>query len=685
MANKYLTIFQNLDKTLNGQWSSTTPQQQYHVNSYDMKGGNVIFSTKNKQEYEKKKLELRQEKFLANMWTKTSSDIANQQIVGISNIKLMYRDVELMDNFPEIGAALDIYADESCVANDNGQIVKVYSESNRIKSIIEDLLVNRLDITIIGPMIIRSMCKYGNEYMLLNISGTEGVVGWKQLPVAEMERNENGINNPYSFYSANVNGNDNKDKTEEISFNWLGQSEMIQFRNWQVAHFRLITDSIFLPYGTSVLNKARRHWRILSMMEDMMLIYRLERSIERRVYKIYVGAIDDQDVPAYIEQIANNFKRTPIIDPQTGQVDLRKNIMSVDQDIFIPVRDPGAPNPIDTLQAAQNLTAIDDIKYIQLKVLAGLRIPKSFLNFENEVGNGNNLSLLDVRFARVINRIQQAFLMELTKVVTIHLYLMGFRDDLTNFTLTMNNPSTQAEQLEIENLEKKITAVRDAVSDPGNGIPIMSVSRACKDILKWSENDIKDNLEEIRLEKALAAELEKTAQIIKRTGVFDSVDKTYGEPNAQYMEDQQGGMPEGADGGAGGMGGGSFGGGLEDMGGPGDEANSGVLNGEEGNMSPQEAGGADEAQPNIGGDEQTQGNGTNESKKLLKNILTENKIKNNNLKYYEKSFFKEYINKLNEEKDKENINYRVPPESKNLFINEEYNNILNEIGKHLKK
>ena len=590
-----------------------------------------------------------------------------------------------MDNFPEIGAALDIYADESCVANDNGQIVKVYSESNRIKSIIEDLLVNRLDITIIGPMIIRSMCKYGNEYMLLNISGTEGVVGWKQLPVAEMERNENGINNPYSFYSANVNGNDNKDKTEEISFNWLGQSEMIQFRNWQVAHFRLITDSIFLPYGTSVLNKARRHWRILSMMEDMMLIYRLERSIERRVYKIYVGAIDDQDVPAYIEQIANNFKRTPIIDPQTGQVDLRKNIMSVDQDIFIPVRDPGAPNPIDTLQAAQNLTAIDDIKYIQLKVLAGLRIPKSFLNFENEVGNGNNLSLLDVRFARVINRIQQAFLMELTKVVTIHLYLMGFRDDLTNFTLTMNNPSTQAEQLEIENLEKKITAVRDAVSDPGNGIPIMSVSRACKDILKWSENDIKDNLEEIRLEKALAAELEKTAQIIKRTGVFDSVDKTYGEPNAQYMEDQQGGMPEGADGGAGGMGGGSFGGGLEDMGGPGDEANSGVLNGEEGNMSPQEAGGADEAQPNIGGDEQTQGNGTNESKKLLKNILTENKIKNNNLKYYEKSFFKEYINKLNEEKDKENINYRVPPESKNLFINEEYNNILNEIGKHLKK
>jgi hypothetical protein len=460
---------------------------------------------------------------------------------------------------------------------------------------------------------------------------------------------------------------------------------MIQFRNWQIAHFRLISDSIFLPYGVSVLHKARRHWRILSMMEDMMLIYRLERSIERRVYKIYVGAIDDQDVPAYIEEIANNFKRTPIIDPATGQVDLRKNIMAVDQDIFIPVRDPGAPNPIDTLQAAQNLTAIDDIKYIQLKVLAGLRIPKSFLNFEAEVGNGNNLSLLDVRFARVINRIQQAFLMELTKVVTIHLYLMGFIDDLTNFTLTMNNPSTQAEQLEIENLEKKITAVRDAVSDPGNGIPIMSVSRACKEILKWSDNDIKDNLEEIRLEKALAAELEKTAQIIKRTGVFDSVDKTYGEPNAQYMEDQQGGMPEGADGGAGGMGGGRFGGGLGDLGGPGDEQNSGELGGEEGNMAPEEAGGTDEAQPDMGAGAAPPSVGKNESKTILKNILIENTMQNKRKNSHNKSFFKEYIDKLNEEKENENINYRVPPESNNLFINEEYNNILNEIGKHLKK
>ncbi|MBQ5437909.1 MAG: portal protein, partial [Firmicutes bacterium] len=144
---------------------------------------------------------------------------------------------------------------------------------------------------------------------------------------------------------------------------------------------------------------------MLSLMEDMMLIYRLERSIERRVYKIYVGAIDDADVQAYVEEVANQFKRTPIIDPMTGQVDLRKNLLDVSQDLFIPVRDENAPTPIDTLSAAQNMTALDDIKFVQNKVFTALRIPKTFLNFEENAGDGKNLALLDIRFTRTINRV----------------------------------------------------------------------------------------------------------------------------------------------------------------------------------------------------------------------------------------------------------------------------------------
>ena len=267
--------------------------------------------------------------------------------------------------------------------------------------------------------------------------------------------------------------------------------------------------------------------------------------------------------------------------------------MDVSQDMFIPVRTENASTPVDTLPAAQNLTAIDDIKFIQNKVLTALRIPKSFLNFEENSGDGKNLALMDIRFTRTINRIQQAFLMELTKIASIHLYVLGFEDELTNFSLTMNNPSTQAEQLEIENIQKKIGAIRDAVAAPGNGIPIMSLSRALKEIMKWSDKEIQDNLEEIRLEKALAAELEKTTQIIKKTGIFDKVDRTYGEPGAEYQEgsdEGQGGedgMPPMGGGGGGGMDmppmDGEPSDGIDDLGAPGADDN-GEISGEEGEV-----------------------------------------------------------------------------------------------------
>ena len=563
----------------------------------------------------------------------------------------------------------------NCITNDKGMTVNVYSKSERIKSILEDLFVNRLNIQLTAPMIIRAMCKYGNQFMLLDIDHKNGVKGWKQLPVFNIERIENGIQNPYGAgASIAVNGITKDDADLSTQFIWLDDNNsQIPFRDWQIAHFRLLTNSLYLPYGVSALNAARRHWRMLSLMEDMMLIYRLERSVERRVYKIFVGAIDDADVEAYVEQIANEFKRTPIIDPVTGQVDLRKNILGIDNDIFIPVRDENAPTPIDTLQAGQNLTAMDDIKFVQNKVLTALRIPKSFLNFEEGVGEGKNLALMDIRFTRLINRIQQAFLMELTKVASIHLFLLGFNDELTNFSLTMNNPSTQAEGLEIENMQKKIDAVRDAVSDPGNGLPVMSQTRALKQIMKWSEKEIKENLEEIRLEKGIAAELEKTTQIIKKTGIFDTVDRMYGEPGAEYMDDQQGqgGMND-ADGG--GMGGGmgappppmgdapDMGG---DMGAPGDDG-SGAMEGQEGSMPTADMG----TDPNAPMTPM-------ESRYNGKPLINE---QNNKLD----KLFNEYLSTLTEhKKSTTETEYKRADvyDSDALLINEEFDKMIDALGK----
>ena len=683
MAKSKFTVFQTLERALRGNFTSDQGIQP-HVNSYDMSGANsIIYKTKDKDDYDRSKLELQQNAYLKERWLKANIDLSVTAFAGLTNVKLMYRDADLMDSFPEIGAALDIYAEESTLNGDKGQIVNVYSKSERIKAILEDLFVNRLNLQVTAPMVIRSMCKYGNQFMMLDVDNKLGVKGWKQLPVFNVERLENGIQNPYgSGQSIAINNTDYDSDDFSTKFVWLDENNsQVPFRNWQIAHFRLLTNSICLPYGCSALNAARRHWRMLSLMEDMMLIYRLERSIERRVYKIYVGAIDDADVQAYVEQIANNFKRTPIIDPMTGQVDLRKNILSVDQDIFIPVRDQNAPTPIDTLSAAQNLTAMDDIKFVQNKVFTALRIPKTFLNFEENAGDGKNLALMDVRFTRIINRIQQAFLMELTKVASIHLYLLGFDDDLTNFNLTMNNPSTQAEQLEIDNLQKKISAVRDAVSDPGNGLPVMSQSRALKQIMKWSDKEIKENLEEIRLEKGIAAELEKTTQIIKRTGIFDIVDRMYGEPGAEYQEDNgqggpDGGMP-GMGGGGGGFGGGDFGGGLDSLGSPGGDEN-GDIQGTEGSEPTSEMGG-EETSPSS-----TPPPPSNESVKA-KNVILENRDgrkKVNNIMLDE--MFNKYIERLNRNietsNNNESIIERTDVYDKSLLINEEFSKMINSLN-----
>lgn len=681
MAKKNkLTVFQTLERALRGNFTSDQGIQP-HINSYDMSGANsILYKTTDKDDYERTKLELQQNAYLKERWLKANIDLSVSAFAGLTNIKLMYRDADLMDSFPEIGAALDIVAEESVLPGDKGQIVNVYSKSDRIKAILEDLFVNRLNLQVTAPMIIRGMCKYGNQFMMLDIDNKLGVKGWRQLPVFNVERLENGIQNPYGCgQSLAVNNKEYDSDDFSTKFVWVDENNsQVPFRDWQIAHFRLLTNSMCLPYGTSYLNAARRHWRMLSLMEDMMLIYRLERSIERRVYKIYVGAIDDADVQAYVEQIANNFKRTPIIDPMTGQVDLRKNILSVDQDIFIPVRDQNAPTPIDTLSAAQNLTAMDDIKFVQNKVLTALRIPKSFLNFEENAGDGKNLALMDIRFTRVINRIQQAFLMELTKLASIHLYLLGFDDDLTNFNLTMNNPSTQAEQLEIDNLQKKISAVRDAVSDPGNGLPVMSQSRALKQIMKWSDKEIKENLEEIRLEKGIAAELEKTTQIIKRTGIFDIVDRMYGEPGAQYQEDGQQGGPDGGMGGGmpGGGGGGSFGGDLDNLGMPGGDEQGDIMGAEGSEPTGEMEGGGDN------GEAPTPPPPSNESINRNKKLIIENTLKESNVKL--DSMFEQYINKIDEKIERSNkpesIIERTDIYDKSLLINEEFSKMIDSLN-----
>jgi hypothetical protein len=514
MSDQNLTVWQRLSKTFG---PNSLLNQDYPTFKFDKK---ELLRTKSREEYEKEKLQAQQTFYLTNQWAKVENNLYSQAIYyEPSRLSAQY-DYESMEYTPEISAALDIYAEESTTTNEDGFILQIYSESKRIKSVLADLFNNSLDINTNLPMWTRNTCKYGDNFVYLKLDPERGIVGCQQLPTIEIERHEVGA-------SQRINVNIEKgEKLKALNFTWKNKN--MEFQSWEIAHFRLLGDDRKLPYGTSMLEKARRIWKQLLLSEDAMLIYRTSRAPERRMFKVFVGNMNDDDVEAYVQRVANKFKREQVVDSKSGNVDMRFNQMAVDQDYFIPVRDPAAPDPITTLPGATNLSEIADIEYIQKKLLTALRVPKAFLGFEEVVGDGKNLSLQDIRFARTINRIQKSMLQELNKIAIIHLFLLGFEDELSNFTLGLTNPSTQADLLKIDVWKEKVLLYKDLVADPGNGIQATSSTWAKKHIFGWSDEEVKLDLQQQRIERAVGEELKSTPTVITRTGIFDNIDKLYG-------------------------------------------------------------------------------------------------------------------------------------------------------------
>ena len=510
--NQNLTVWQKLSKTFGPDGTLGQGEPDYRLDKSE------ILKTKDKAEYEREKLQKQQSLYLGANWTKVENNLYTQAVYYEPTRLAAFYDYESMEYTPEISTALDIYSEESTTPNQDGYVLQVYSESKRIKSILVDLFVNVLDINTNLPMWIRNMCKYGDNFVYLKLDSEKGVTGCMQLPNIEIERLERGIESKTSTATVNVNRKD-------LKFIWKVKST--EFNTWEIGHFRLLGDDRKLPYGTSMLEKARRIWKQLVLAEDAMLIYRTSRAPERRVFKVFVGNMDDKDVEPYVQRVANKFKRDQVVDRKTGNVDLRFNQMAVDQDYFIPVRDAAATSPIDTLPGGTNLSEIADIEYIQKKLVTALRVPKAYLGFEEPVGDGKNLSLLDIRFARTINRIQKSAIAEMNKIAIIHLFLMGFEDELSNFTLQLTNPSKQADLLMIDVWATKITLYKDMVSEIPKSIQPVSATWAKKHIFGFSDDEIKNELLQIRMERAVSAELDNTATIVTRTGIFDTVDRLY--------------------------------------------------------------------------------------------------------------------------------------------------------------
>ena len=533
--NQNLTVWQRLSKTFGPDSTLGQGQPDYKLDKKE------LLKTQDKAEYERAKLQNQQSLYLSTNWAKVENNLYTQAIYYEPTRLASFYDYESMEYTPEISTALDIYAEESTTPDQNGYILQVYSESKRIKSILVDLFVNVLDINTNLPMWIRNMCKYGDNFVYLKLDHEKGVTGCLQLPNIEIERLERGIDS--GTFQATINVN-----RKALKFVWKARDA--EFNTWEVAHFRLLGDDRKLPYGTSMLEKARRIWKQLVLSEDAMLIYRTSRAPERRVFKVFVGNMDDKDVEPYVQRVANKFKRDQVVDRKTGNVDLRFNQMAVDQDYFIPVRDAAQASPIETLPGATNLSEIADIEYIQKKLVTALRIPKAYLGFEEPVGDGKSLSLLDIRFARTINRIQKSAISEMNKIAIIHLYLMGFEDELSNFTLQLTNPSKQADLLMIDVWKEKVTLYKDMVSEIAKSIQPTSATWAKKHIFGFSDDEIKNELLQIRMERAVSAELDNTATIITKTGIFSTVDRLY-QPVTGGTPSGGGAPPAGGDAGGG--------------------------------------------------------------------------------------------------------------------------------------
>ncbi len=486
----------------------------------------IVIKGTTPEEIHRKGLELEQKRTLQDKFFRTT-DRGFQKALQYEAARLpAYIDYEGMEYYPIISSALDLFMEEATTIGLNGKMLNIYSSKERIKNLLEEFFYDTVNVNVNLPFWVRNTVKYGDNFVLLYGERKKGITHVKQLVNYEIERFERIQNGkPLVKFKERMTGD--------------------EFNVFEIAHFRLLGDDKYLPYGSSVLNKVRRVFRQLVMAEDAMLTYRILRAGEKKVFKIDVGNIDEDDIEEYIYKVATTFKKAASVAPNDGQIDYRFNILGNDEDYFLPVRNANTQTGIETLPGAQNLDQIQDIEYLRDNLFTGLGVPKPFLSFQDASGGGKNMAQYDIRFAKKINRIQQAMIQELNKMAMIHLYLLGYNgEDLNSFQLTLTNPSTQQELLKSELMRDKASTYTELTRAEA-GIAAMSHTAAKRMIFNMSDREIVDDLKQQKMEKVVMQELQDSPVSIKKSGLFTDIDKRFGDPMDDMVVtgDTEGGMP----------------------------------------------------------------------------------------------------------------------------------------------
>jgi hypothetical protein len=369
----------------------------------------------------------------------------------------LYSEYDAMDTDAIIASALDILADESTLKNDMGEVMHIKSSDENIQQILYNLFYDVLNIEFNLWPWIRNMCKYGDFFLKLEIAEKFGVYGVIPYTAYHIERIEGSLEAKgeikYRFDPDGVSGADYGYYNVPNS----AQANSIIFDNYEMAHFRLLTDMNFLPYGRSYIEPARKLFKQYVLMEDAMLIHRIVRAPEKRIYYMNVGAIPPNEVDAFMEKTITKLKRTPYMDEKTGEYNLKYNMQNMLEDFYIPIRGNDSTTKIDNLAGLQ-WDGIADVEYLRDKLFAALKVPKAFMGYDENTDGKATLAAQDIRFARTVERIQRIFTSELYKIALIHLYTQGYKDgDLTNFEISLTTPSIIYEQEKIALMTEKVT------------------------------------------------------------------------------------------------------------------------------------------------------------------------------------------------------------------------------------
>jgi hypothetical protein len=436
------------------------------VVTVDKDGKRKVFDTDERQQTNLSSLRDRYTKLQKSFFEQAggAQSMAYQQVR-----REVFRDYDAMDNDPILASALDIYADESTLKNEFGDTLMIHSDNERVQDILVNLFYDVLNVEFNLWPWVRNMCKYGDFFLGLEVAEGKGIVNVTPHSVYNTERLERtDPSNPNSVKF-------------KITEDPNGKEE---YENFEVAHFRLLADTNWLPYGKSMIENGRRLWKQLSLMEDAMLIHRIMRAPEKRVFKIDIGNIPPTEVDNYMQRIINKMKKVPFIDRNTGDYNLKYNMQNLTEDFYLPVRGGDSGTQIDNLSGLEYAT-IEDIDYLKNKLFAALKIPRAYLGYEENVNGKATLAAEDVRFARTIERIQRTVISELSKIAIVHLYAQGITDsEMTNFSLQLVNPSTIYEQEKVNLWSEKIRLAQDI-----QGLNMLSKDWVYENIFKLSEGE----------------------------------------------------------------------------------------------------------------------------------------------------------------------------------------------------